>query len=526
MKGFRKIRETCRLAARDGIKYAWVDTCCIDKSNSAELSEAINSMYSWYQRAKVCFAYLSDLCLSSSAPKSTLAPDLISLLRGCRWFSRGWTLQELIAPASVLFYEKNWGLVGNKKDWDAMLSDVTGISPDTMAYYDPASYSIAERMSWAATRETTREEDKAYSLLGIFDVNMPMLYGEGAKAFRRLQEEIIRTGYDVSIFAWTKPIRRSPPWDIGVTPHGAFADAPGDFHSIPARLIRRQWNEVGVTNAAVKLNLELYLVQMPETDGLTYVLPVCRGSSQSAGNQYASALGVGLEKIGSGRFVRKYVEKLVKIPDDGEAGMVRQIRRANVYILINPSYNIQSDSIFERLQPDYKFSQGCRVVKAWPSGDWNDAESSFMTVIQEPNCGSFLLEVQSPRLTDDGPAKQRLTGEFMFLFSSLPNSDDTSTTKLNPDLVYTIVGYREHQMMLDIINMRMEAGDMDAKEMRLTLRNFAIPRQQTAAVPVGGDGKYIFTVRVVEGTLTHRLLFRSSSVANQPWDEWPHIYKH
>ncbi|KAH9227609.1 hypothetical protein K456DRAFT_1780596, partial [Colletotrichum gloeosporioides 23] len=200
MKGFQKIHMTCQLAASNGIQYAWVDTCCIDKSNSAELSEAINSMYKWYQKAEVCYAYLSDLRLPESLPEDASAPA--PSFGGCRWFHRGWTLQELIAPTAVLFYQHDWRFVGTKEDWKNILSDVTGIASTAIQDYRPRDYSIAERMSWAGRRETTREEDMAYCLLGIFDVNIPMLYGEGTKAFRRLQEEIIRTAYDVSIFAW------------------------------------------------------------------------------------------------------------------------------------------------------------------------------------------------------------------------------------------------------------------------------------------------------------------------------------
>ncbi|KAI8170598.1 Vegetative incompatibility protein HET-E-1 [Colletotrichum sp. SAR 10_65] len=516
MKGFQKISMTCKLAASDGIDYAWVDTCCIDKSNSAELSEAINTMYRWYKGAEVCYAYLSDLHLSTPEPGDSI--DLASSLSGCRWFSRGWTLQELIAPANIRFYQHNWDFAGTKSTWSRVLSDLTGISYRAFSSYNPADYSIAERMSRAANRHTTREEDIAYCLLGIFDINMPMLYGEGAKAFRRLQEEIIRTGYDVSIFAWTKTLCS----DEGFT-HGAFANAPEDFHSISGYLMKRQWNEVSVTNTGIKLNLELCLVRTPQTGKLSYVLPICAGGWRPtrrgiARLNYVSALGVGLTKISPGRFMRSGLDQLVEMPKDGEAGTVDRIRCPNAYILIDSPPSSLSDLRLDH-EPCFEFSPGCRVVRAWPSGSWNDEVSKFMAVASEPNYGSFLVEVQASVLDDDRSVRPCRTGEFMFLFSSLHSSDVTAIEESQLDLKYTIVGYREHQLMLDIINLRMGAGDMDVEEMRRTLRNFAIPRQRTAAVHVEGTEQSIYTS--VDFYWEDRYIFKSSCVAlenkEQPW---------
>ncbi|KAK5626878.1 hypothetical protein RRF57_002593 [Xylaria bambusicola] len=156
--------------------------------------EAINSMYRWYQRSHVCYAFLSDVGNGSSFYASA-------------WFTRGWTLQELLAPRNVRFYDSSWAYLGTRGELHTELNWATKISPsifqNRMSVFD---FSIAERMSWAAHRKTTRVEDRAYSLMGLFDVNMPLLYGEGAKAFIRLQEEIIRRSSDHSIFAWSLPI--------------------------------------------------------------------------------------------------------------------------------------------------------------------------------------------------------------------------------------------------------------------------------------------------------------------------------
>jgi hypothetical protein len=165
--------------------------CCIDKGSSAELSEAINSMFRWYERAVVCYVYLSDI-------HSTEASDINT----AKWFRRGWTLQELLAPATVRFYTASWNFIGTKLDLISTITSVTGIDADTLRGADLDHISIAKKMSWAATRETTRVEDGAYCLLGIFDVNMPLLYGEAERAFQRLQEEILKVSNDQSLFAW------------------------------------------------------------------------------------------------------------------------------------------------------------------------------------------------------------------------------------------------------------------------------------------------------------------------------------
>lgn len=169
-------------------------SCCVDQSSSADLSEAINSMYKWYQKSAICYAFLSDLPSSLELQQEAF--------RQCRWWTRGWTLQELIAPSSVRFYDQNWRWYGNRSDLAVEIKSITGISP--RAYGRPLNdFSVAKRMSWASRRTTTRTEDIAYCLLGLFDINMPLIYGEGDKAFLRLQEEICKTIPDLTIFAWT-----------------------------------------------------------------------------------------------------------------------------------------------------------------------------------------------------------------------------------------------------------------------------------------------------------------------------------
>ncbi len=203
-KGFAKIRNCAKQALEDGLDYFWIDTCCIDKSSSAELSEAINSMFRWYRDAAICYVYLYDTppAPELSSPKYSAWETRFTQ---SAWFSRGWTLQEMIAPRTLIFYTCDWTVAGNKKQFASAIEAKTGVPRKVFVTGDLHSTSVAQRMSWAAHRQTTRTEDMAYCLLGIFGINMPMLYGEGNRAFLRLQQEIIRTSEDMSIFCWADP---------------------------------------------------------------------------------------------------------------------------------------------------------------------------------------------------------------------------------------------------------------------------------------------------------------------------------
>lgn len=197
LSGWKKIRLCCSQAMVDGIKYCWIDTCCIDKTSSAELSEAINSMYRYYSDAKVCYSYLIDVDLSNNIAIETQFVQ-------SSWFTRCWTLQELLAPQAVEFYDKDWMNIGTRLTLCEEIAEASGIHLSVFTTrFEPEEWSIAQRMSWASKRAATRVEDVAYSLLGIFDVNIPLLYGEGGKAFLRLQEEIIRRTSDHTIFGWS-----------------------------------------------------------------------------------------------------------------------------------------------------------------------------------------------------------------------------------------------------------------------------------------------------------------------------------
>ena len=193
-----KVRESCILAEQHGYQWIWNDTCCIDKTSSTELSEAINSMFRWYSLAEVCFAHMEGV---ESNPDVLNAPN--SSFRTARWHTRGWTLQELIAPSLVIFVSQEWKKIGNKVELAHLLEEITGVPSRVLTREEHYSLlSIAERMSWASKRSTTRVEDEAYCLMGLFNVNMATIYGEGRQAFQRLQYEIVKQSFDTSLFAW------------------------------------------------------------------------------------------------------------------------------------------------------------------------------------------------------------------------------------------------------------------------------------------------------------------------------------
>ena len=218
------------------------------------VSQAINSMYLWYSEAAKCYVYLEDVISEAD-------------IGSCGWIARGWTLQELLASKDVTFYGNRWQRLGTKQELASTLTAATRIPETVLRGDDFSRYSVAQRMSWAAGRRTMRPEDRAYSLLGIFDVNMPMLYGEGKKAFRRLQEEIIKQADDHSIFAWQMCSDGEP---------GLLADSPDSFwdcSGVKSLSSRKGRSSYAVTNrglsiklAAVMFKVDTYLVRLECVD--------------------------------------------------------------------------------------------------------------------------------------------------------------------------------------------------------------------------------------------------------------------
>ena len=351
-KGFRKIAMTCELAVRAGLTHSWVDTCCIDKRSSAELTEAINSMFRWYADAAVCFAWLADLAPDEAAEASLSGLSLsahrsprhrpqqqeveavtIPGLERCRWFTRGWTLQELIAPRTVQFYDRDWHLRGTKAELSAQLARITNVSREVLA--NPARMhrlSVASRMAWASGRETTRVEDTAYCLLGIFDVNMPLLYGEGERAFLRLQEAIASQTNDFSLFAWTaQPPPASEAAERGKKPQsycGVCASSPADFRGAASiRLLRDAAfdPEFIITNKGLRMNTNIFPGEGGYFLGLNCTHHVDSPSqSQNYGTvEPGEELGIWIQQHGGGVYSRVRSHEYARQPPGEKAKLSR-----------------------------------------------------------------------------------------------------------------------------------------------------------------------------------------------------------
>lgn len=312
-KGYRKIDGCCRqamaerswyaklllprvVAAHHGLQFVWVDTCCIDKSSSAELTEAINSMYRWYEDAAICYAYMSDVSDDSGNFTNSL------------WFTRGWTLQEMLASVEVRFFGRAWQYLGQRRDDDisSAISSKCNIPSKALQSFKQGCFPAATILSWAAPRTTTRDEDSAYSLLGLLDVNMPLIYGEGKKAFQRLQQEILSSTGDLTIFAWNKSITESRRY-FGLP--NIFAESLKCFSHGRANIEAQTMNESSFLNC----KNSTYLTKAPSgpiltSDGLSlelllvplhsgaYIAPVCRIDGEIK--------GMVLQQMQEGVFIR------------------------------------------------------------------------------------------------------------------------------------------------------------------------------------------------------------------------------
>lgn len=424
--GWRKIDLTCHQAALDGLSYAWVDTCCIDKSSSAELSEAINSMFSWYHRADVCYVYLSDLVShpftaaggrrrrSSEKVTATAEPqpgreppaplNLEAGIRHCRWFTRCWTLQELIAPERVKFYDMGWAFRFTKAEAAEKLARITGIDIDVLrlggrpgvagrAVLDAAS--VAQKMSWAAGRHSTRIEDVAYSLLGLFGINMPLLYGEEEKAFLRLQAEIVSSCPDTTILAWVLAAKEDRPdeieessgiggdeevdGDILASPFsGVMASSPGLFCACgrTKRLLDQSSFDFSMSNRGIKLRAQFGLRRCQIFRGSCLVLPVCRIQDVS--------YGILVRNAGRGCFVRQQPGELVRIKPHEMAH--RLMLDPFLLTKLPPMLGTEGGRSGTRMNMilhsrrcvlEIVLAPGMEVYRRWPWQQWDDLDMLF-----------------------------------------------------------------------------------------------------------------------------------------------------
>lgn len=366
---YSKIYHTCRQAAEDGLRYVWVDTCCIDKTSSAELSEAINSMYQWYSDAKICYAYLGDMQLNAFR----LEPGFLAR---SGWFTRGWTLQELIAPSNVVFFVQDWQRIGTKRDLCKTISVITNIDEEILlGTKRPQEVSIARRMSWASQRETTRTEDIAYCLLGLFDVSMPLLYGEGEKAFARLQEEIMKNSDDQTLFAWhaCSPKHTKDVVEMDLKPvSGLLALSPAQFADSADIVPYRNWKNslaYSMTNQGLRIELPMYTV---ERSGLSIGILSCRHRAST------EPLGVHLWPVWSGQgdqYARcRHEKRLVSVSRAKEERAVTRAIYVRKNILLPSADAIdRRHGFFLRERPHSNTGYVLRGV--WPRERWKSCQN-------------------------------------------------------------------------------------------------------------------------------------------------------
>jgi hypothetical protein len=373
-KGYHKIWETCFKARKHGFQYAWIDTCCINKDSSAELTESINSMFRWYQNAEECYVFLSDLPSKTSAKEG---------FPKCKWFTRGWTLQELIAPKKVLFYDQAWKYVGSKTAFSGLISEISNLDEEVLRGTTPAwRYSIATRMSWAAHRQTTRVEDIAYCLLGIFQVNLPMIYGEGTNAFFRLQEEIVRRTNDLTVFAWDQREGQESPCRLFALSPEVFADT-GPIERIPQMLLDPVFS---ITNKGLRFEnfKTLRMISIKDADsglgvsdtseyspisGMTYYIPlgiVLKPEDMESDSQIA----IKLRKIGPDLFVRS--GKLLKFAWNRSSGL-----QTSFHICLEPPGLHPWGGADGRMGAVYFPGHVFQIKKALPESHWDAADMLF-----------------------------------------------------------------------------------------------------------------------------------------------------
>jgi hypothetical protein len=393
-KGFAKIQSCAERAREDGYNYFWIDTCCIDKASSAELSEAINSMFRWYRNAAVCYVYLSDV--------GTLPKDLgddwhawaVSEFEQSAWFLRGWTLQELIAPRSLIFYARDWSSLGTREGLAYSIEATTGVPHHVLTTADLSNTSLALRMSWAAKRQTTRIEDNAYCLLGLFDINMPMLYGEGHRAFIRLQEEIIKTSDDMSIFAWVDPDASF------ATYSGLLAKSPScfaDCHNV--RWVCPAANPpFERTNKGIRIALELTHIGERQAESIAVLRGVHKRTFFGT-----TTVGLHLHKIGDDQYARVALQRLANIPEFiadrisvGSPPLTTFFVRQS--LVMETGDHSRACSVALRVESDY-----IRLEAAQPAQFWDDKKALLSypnppMAIKHPPC--FKLQLTSASTVD------------------------------------------------------------------------------------------------------------------------------
>lgn len=400
-RGALKIKSSSEQAKKDDLEYLWIDTCCIDKTSSAELSEAINSMFAWYENAVVCYVHLEELSVAHCLPSENLR-ELERDVEKSRWFTRGWTLQELVAPITVRFFDGCWNEVGNKVTLLDLLSRVTTIPKDVLA--DPSalhSCSVAKKMSWAAKRATTRVEDTAYCLLGIFNVNMPLLYGEGKKAFIRLQEEILKETADHSLLAWKLDVSTTNRFG-GPDFVGVLAQSPRNFirsaNVIPFFGHDSRDQPCMMTSRGLRMDVQLVSPKKIGDREIRIALLNCHLE-----HDYSDILGLTLKHVAHNVYIRAPCHLGLELYRPAPS------TKHTIFVLKNPikeftglTYHISSSSAEEL---------GFRIVEVIPRKlTWDPTTRSLQFPPEQDYAVSFHFRTKSSRWGFSPQSKHKLFG--------------------------------------------------------------------------------------------------------------------
>lgn len=411
-QGLQKVLDVAKLAASAGYDWIWIDTCCIDKTSSSELSEAINSMYRLYQEAETCYVYLADAKLGAIEPEDSDL-SVIQLISESRWITRGWTLQELIAPRSVSFYSKEWAFIGKSVDEDILrpLAEATGIDIGVLSG-DIATQevSVANRMRWASTRKTTRQEDMAYCLMGLFGVNMPLLYGEGGvRAFIRLQNEVLQATDDQTIFAWSMPLSRKGQ----NLASGLLAESPAFFRDAPSMYPMSDWHQpesstpLSMTNRG--LMVQLYLqpsksAANTEGDSGDDFLAVLNSSADVRRvddrgrewiHEYSPAIT--LRRLWGDQFARLHADDRRYVrTHDRQAGEIRTL-----FVKQDQSFSLPSFAVAE---PILRGTGSFIVAGVYPRDLWDSKSGIFRSGLSRQRCIQGLFRFCHPPGNDTSDA--------------------------------------------------------------------------------------------------------------------------
>lgn len=388
-RSLKKLIDAARLAASHGYSWMWIDTCCIDKTSSAELSEAINSMYKWYENASVCYVFLEDYPAGQQEANEPFEelPEMWALHKS-RWATRGWTLQELVAPKVVRFYTKDWQFMGEKRDPSVCkaLMRATGIETGVLSsHVRVAEISVANRMKWASKRLTTRPEDIAYCLMGLFGVNMPLLYGEGGiRAFIRLQEQILKETDDESIFAWQLQPRDEDECaqDEDESMHGLLATSPSYFRNIRSIYLMptvfRSSNSVPWSMTNRGLHVQLFIRPELDTAAEQYVAILdCFQDQDESDDDHnfesqAYSPAIHLRRLWGDQYTRIRAHRCESL-----SGRARHGGRHETFfvkqnpVLVLPSLGISDNQRFGRA------SNHWRLGEVFPSESWSGDAGLF-----------------------------------------------------------------------------------------------------------------------------------------------------